>query len=37
MIAELTHKPRAHIDPFLIAKIDIKSINYFDFPRNLQE
>ena len=37
MIADLTHKPKAQVDPFLIAKIDIQSINYFDFPKTPQE
>ena len=37
MLAELTSKPKHLVDPFLMAKLDIQSINFFDFPRTKME
>ena len=33
IISELTSRPKQMLDPFLVAKIDIQSINFFDFPK----
>lgn len=35
MLADLTQKPKQMLDPFLIAKLDVYSINHFDFPATL--
>ena len=32
MIGDITCKPKAHIDPYLVAKLDLDSILYFSFP-----
>ena len=33
MISQLTLAPKATLDPYLVAKLNLKSISYFDFPR----
>jgi len=33
MIADLSNKPKHLVDPFLISKLDIQTINFFEFPR----
>lgn len=33
MLADLGFKPKKLLDPFLMAKLDLSSINYFDFPK----
>lgn len=33
MIADLTSKPKHLVDPFLIAKLDIDTIDKYDFPK----
>ena len=37
MIAELTCLPKTAIDPFLITKLDVSSINFFNFPKILRD
>ena len=32
MIANLTRTPKLALNPFLISKLDLNSINFFDFP-----
>ena len=32
MISDLTFTPKAQLNPFIIAKTDIKTISFFDFP-----
>jgi hypothetical protein len=33
MISDLTIKPKEELNPFIIAKLDLNSIKYFDFPK----
>ena len=33
MIATLTKSPKLAIDPFLICKLDMNTINFFEFPK----
>ena len=33
MMAHLTKTPKLSLDPFLIAKLDLSTINFFDFPK----
>jgi hypothetical protein len=33
MLAELSSSPKERLDPFIIAKLNLHSINYFDFPK----
>ena len=33
MISQLTLAPKAVLDPYLIAKLDQNTINFFDFPK----
>ena len=33
MLSNLTLSPKQTLDPYLIAKLNVKTINYFDFPR----
>ena len=33
MLSELNFTPKERLDPFIIAKLDLSSINYFDFPK----
>lgn len=33
MLAELTTKPKQSVDPYLIAKLDIETIDKFEFPK----
>jgi len=37
MIADLTNKPKIQLDPYIIAKLDIQTISYFDFPKFTQD
>ena len=37
MISQLTLSPKHSLDPFLIAKLDIQTINFFDFPKLQKE
>lgn len=37
MISDLTNKPKHLLDPFLISKLDIQTINFFEFPKLNQE
>lgn len=37
IISDLTHKPKYLIDPFVMAKLDIQSIFYFNFPKVVNE
>lgn len=32
MISDLTSRPKHLVDPYLIAKLDVQTINFFDFP-----
>ena len=32
LIADLTSKPKHNVDPFVVAKLDINTIQYFKFP-----
>jgi hypothetical protein len=32
MIADLTYKKKLNLNPFLIAKLDLETIKFFDFP-----
>lgn len=32
MIAELTYKKKLNLNPFLVAKLDLETIKFFDFP-----
>jgi hypothetical protein len=31
LIADLTTKPKALLDPFIVSKLDLETIKYFDF------
>ena len=33
MIADLSNKPKHLVDPFLVSKLDIQTINFFEFPK----
>ena len=33
MISDLSMKPKANLDPFIISKLNLESINYFTFPK----
>ena len=33
MVSDLQKKPKHLVDPFLIAKLDIESIKFFEFPK----
>jgi hypothetical protein len=33
MISDLSMKPKDNLDPFIIAKLNLESINYFTFPK----
>jgi hypothetical protein len=33
MVADLGRKPKHLVDPFLISKLDLTTIRYFDFPK----
>jgi len=33
MISDLTLKPKNHLDPYLIVKLDLSTIKYFQFPK----
>ena len=33
MVAELTLSPKAAIDPFVVSKLDVSTINFFNFPK----
>lgn len=33
MISQLTLTPKHALDPYLISKLDIQTINFFDYPR----
>jgi hypothetical protein len=33
MLADLNFKPKNLLDPFMIAKLDVSTIQYFDFPK----
>lgn len=37
MIADLTMGPKTTIDPYLIAKLNVNTINFFEFPRMPKE
>ena len=32
MLSDLTLQPKHMLDPFIIAKLDIQTINFFNFP-----
>ena len=32
MIADLTTKPKHNLDPFIVAKLDVNSMSFFQFP-----
>lgn len=32
MIADLTTKPKHNLDPFIVAKLDVNSMGFFQFP-----
>ena len=33
MIAQLQMTPKHALDPFIISKLDIQSINFFEYPK----
>ena len=33
MLAQLTKASKQSMNPYLVAKLNLNSINYFDFPR----
>ena len=33
MVSDLTFKKKELIDPFIVAKLDVQSIFYFQFPK----
>lgn len=33
MISDLSRKPKHLVDPFLIAKLDLDTIKFFEFPK----
>ena len=33
MLSNLTMSPKQVLDPYLIAKMNVKTINFFDFPK----
>ena len=33
VISQLTITPKHALDPYLIGKLDVQSINFFDFPK----
>jgi hypothetical protein len=33
MLADLNVKPKMYLDPFLIAKLDLQTISFFEFPK----
>ena len=37
IISELTMAPKMTLDPYLIAKLNVNTINFFDFPRMPKE
>lgn len=32
MISDLTSKPKQMLDPYLVAKLDVRSVHFFEFP-----
>ena len=32
MIGDLTCKPKSNLDPFVVAKLNVQSLNFFNFP-----
>jgi hypothetical protein len=37
MLSDLNFKPKGQLDPFLLSKLDVKTINFFDFPKLPQQ
>lgn len=33
MLSNLVSKPKEHLDPFIMAKLDLSTIKYFEFPK----
>jgi hypothetical protein len=33
MTSELTTRPKQLLDPFIVAKLDLKSVGFFEFPK----
>jgi hypothetical protein len=33
MISQLTITPKHALDPFIVSKLDVQSVNFFDYPR----
>ena len=33
MVSDLSSKPKQMLDPYLVAKLDVRSVNFFDFPQ----
>lgn len=32
MVSDLTSKPKQMLDPYLVAKLDVRSVHFFEFP-----
>jgi len=33
MVSDLSSQPKHLLDPFLVAKLDVQTINFFNFPK----